>query len=166
MVGNCLRTFELEEHEFPETRPFEPWITACCYAIRSTYHTTLEGIPCQLVFGRDMLLPIQFKARWAYITLRKQDRIVEPTRKIPYDYQVGMKVLLEKPGINPRLTAPRPGPYEITKIHTNGTIQIQKTSKYSTCYSLLWLGNVRKRMPWEQYSHRPSGIQVVQSNES
>ena len=131
MVGNCLRTFELEEQEFPETRPFEPWITACCYAIRSTYHTTLEATPCQLVFGRDMLLPIQFKARWAYITLRKQDRIDmsnqrENSRRIPYDYQVGMKVLLEKAGINPKLTAPRTGPYEITKIHTNGTIQIQK----------------------------------------
>ena len=78
-----------------------------------------------------MLLPIQFKARWAYITLRKQDRIDmsnqrENSRRIPYDYQVGMKVLLEKPGINPKLTAPRTGPYEITKIHTNGTIQIQK----------------------------------------
>jgi hypothetical protein len=33
-------------------------------AIRSTYHTTLQATPCQLVFGRDMIHNIAFRANW------------------------------------------------------------------------------------------------------
>jgi hypothetical protein len=33
-------------------------------AIRSTYHTTLQATPCQLVFGRDMIYNIAFRANW------------------------------------------------------------------------------------------------------
>jgi hypothetical protein len=30
-------------------------------AIRSTYHTTMQETPCQLVFGRDMILDIALR---------------------------------------------------------------------------------------------------------
>jgi hypothetical protein len=36
-------------------------------AIRSTYHTTLQATPCQLVFGRDMIHNIAFRANWDQI---------------------------------------------------------------------------------------------------
>ena len=36
------------------------------------------------------------------------------------------KVLLTKPGVVPKLTDPRTGPFEITKVHDNGTVEIQK----------------------------------------
>ena len=58
VLGNALRTFELENQQLSKINPFEPFLTATAYAIRSTYHTTLKATPGQLVFGRDMLLPV------------------------------------------------------------------------------------------------------------
>ena len=59
VIGNMIRSFEIEERDLPEEDPFEPILSAVAYAIRSTYHTTLQATPGQLVFGRDMLLPVK-----------------------------------------------------------------------------------------------------------
>ena len=78
VVGNCIRTFEVTKEDILNkgAAAYEPIITATAYAIRSTYHTTLQATPPgQLVFGRDMILPIQFKADWALITQCKQAEI-------------------------------------------------------------------------------------------
>jgi hypothetical protein len=50
-------------------------------AIRSTYHTTLQETPCQLVFGRDMIHNISFRANWDQIQKRKQDIINNSNQK-------------------------------------------------------------------------------------
>jgi uncharacterized protein with NRDE domain len=42
-------------------------------SIRSTYHTTLQATPCQLVASRDMIHNIAFRANWDQIQKRKQD---------------------------------------------------------------------------------------------
>ena len=43
-----------------------------------------------------------------------------------HTYKVGDKVLLTKPGKNPKMSVPRTGPYIVTKVSTNGTVRIQK----------------------------------------
>jgi len=131
VIGNALRSFELHNEDLNEVNPFEPFMTATAFAIRSTYHTTLEATPGQLVFGRDMLLPIAFKADWARIAQQKQKRIDDSNEREnrtrqPYDYKVGDKVLLAVPGIKGKLSTPRTGPYEVTQVHTNGTLHIRK----------------------------------------
>ena len=131
VLGNCLRTFQLEERELEEDRPFDEFLTATAYALRSTYHTTLGASPGQAVFGRDMILPIKFKTDWALIEQRKQKSIDqsnanENKKRIKHDYQVGDKVLLHKTGILSKLTIPYKGPYEVVQVHTNGTVVIQK----------------------------------------
>ena len=78
-----------------------------------------------------MLLPIELKANWAYIALRKQQVINksnsrENRKRIQHVYNVGDQVLLEKGGIQPKMAAPREGPFRVTKVSTNGTIRIQK----------------------------------------
>jgi hypothetical protein len=51
----------------------------------------------------------------------------ENSSRINYDYKVGDKVLLKKPGKHLRkLEAPRTGPHTVTAIYTNGTLRIQK----------------------------------------
>ena len=132
VLGNQLRSFELESRELnKEERTFEPFLTACAYAIRNTYHTTLKATPGQLVFGRDMILPVQFNADWALIAQRKQDVIdnsnrKENRRRKPHTYKVGEKVLLDKPGLLRKMSVPRIGPFVITKVSTNGTVHIAK----------------------------------------
>jgi hypothetical protein len=84
--------------------------------MRSTYHTTLQT-PGQLVFGRDMLLSIPFRADWAQIKIRKQGLINKRCslrkrfKNTTYKYNVGDKVLLDKPGILRKSTQPRTRPH-------------------------------------------------------
>jgi transposase InsO family protein len=108
VITDALRTFELEEQELNDKDPWTPFLQAACFAIRSTYHTTLGATPAQLVFGRDMILPIQFKANWAAINERRRQEIMrnnkrENDKRIPHAYKVGDKVAKTRPGIQPKL---------------------------------------------------------------
>ena len=58
-----LRTFELEELEIKKGDLWTEFLTICTFAIRSTYHSTLDtATPAQVVFGKDMILPISWQA--------------------------------------------------------------------------------------------------------
>jgi hypothetical protein len=99
-------------------------------AIRSTYHTTLQATPCQLVFDRDMIHNIAFRANWDQLQKIKQDIINKSNQKekktqIPYEYRVGDQLLLETPGILRKLSTHRTGPYPVTNVYQNDTIRIQ-----------------------------------------
>jgi uncharacterized protein YneF (UPF0154 family) len=73
-------------------------------AIWVTCHGILEATLGQLVFNRDMILPLKFNAEWAYIAQRQQKQIVkdnqrENAKRIAHEYQhVGDKVLYSKLG--------------------------------------------------------------------
>jgi Integrase core domain/Integrase zinc binding domain len=119
VVNNMLRSFDLEQENLEEDNPFEYFLQSTAWAIRSTYHTTLQATPCQLVFGREMIHNIAFKANWNQIQKWKQDIINKSNQKgnksrIPYEYKVGDQVLLETPGILRMLSTPRTGPYPVT----------------------------------------------------
>jgi hypothetical protein len=103
-------------------------------AIRSTYHTTLQATPCQLVLGRDMIHNIASRANWDQIQKRKQDIINKSNQKeiksqIPYECKVGDQMLLETPGILRKLSTSRTGTYPVKNVYKNGTIRIQKDKK-------------------------------------
>jgi hypothetical protein len=131
VIGNMLRTFEDNNRDLPSIMPFPSFISAASWAICSTYHTTLQATPGQLVFGRDMLLSIPFRADWAQIKIRKQGLINkgvlrENASRIQHKYNVGDKVLLNKPGILRKSTQPRTGPHTVTRIYQNSTVQIKR----------------------------------------
>jgi hypothetical protein len=42
------------------------------FAVRATFHTSLQATPAQLVFGRDAILKIQFEANWNFIQQNKK----------------------------------------------------------------------------------------------
>jgi hypothetical protein len=50
----------------------------------------------------------------------------ENEKRIAHKYRVGDKVLLEKPGLISKLSAPCTGPYRITHSYTNGTVHVQR----------------------------------------
>jgi hypothetical protein len=73
VLNNMLRTFELSEAELDNSQnPWEGFLQSTAWAIRSTYHTTLQATPGQLVFGRDMILGVQHVANWNNIRQHKQ----------------------------------------------------------------------------------------------
>ena len=56
----------------------DPWsgiLAATMFAVRTTYHTTLQASPMQLVFGRDAILNIKHVADWEHIQQRKKLRM-------------------------------------------------------------------------------------------
>jgi hypothetical protein len=55
--------------------------TMAAYAIHSTFHTTLKATPGQLVFGRDMVLPIKFMTDWGAIEQQRQHEMVRKDRR-------------------------------------------------------------------------------------
>ena len=71
VIGNIIRTFELESNYLDEEDPWTGILAATAFAVRSTYHTTLKKTPGQLVFGRDMIFNIQHVANWEFIRQSK-----------------------------------------------------------------------------------------------
>jgi hypothetical protein len=130
VIGNMLRTFEDNNRDLPPIMPFRSFISAASWAIRSTYHTMLQATPGQLVFGRDMLLSIPIRADWAQINIQKQGPIdkgvlCKNATRIQHKYNVGDKVLLDKPGLLRKSSQPRTGPHTVTRIYQNSTVQIK-----------------------------------------
>ena len=146
VLNNCLKTFELENQDLNERDPWGPFLAAAAFAIRSTYHTTLQASPAQLVFQRDMLLPIQFVADWASIRERKQavsnkNNENENRSRVPHEYKVGDKVLVTNTRKQSKMSAPRHGPYEVVRVSSNGTVRIRKGSVLDTV-------NIRRIVPY------------------
>jgi len=146
-LGNIVRTFEIQDNYVDEEDPWKGILSAAAFAIRSTYHTTLQKTPGQLVFGRDMILNIKHTANWEYIRQRKQKRIAENNKRenakrTPYTYQVGQKVMLTK-GSENKYETPYSGPHVIQQINTNGTVRLQKGSVTETI-------NIRRLKPFRE----------------
>ena len=64
-----------------EDDPFDEVLTKASYAIRSAYHATHGYSPAQLVFGRDMFMPIQANIDWTAIKERKQKAICKSNQR-------------------------------------------------------------------------------------
>jgi hypothetical protein len=110
--------------------PWSGFLAATAYAIRSTYHTTLQATPAELVFGRDMLFNREFQPNWEEIRRRKQQLIDDNNRRenakrIKHTYSVGDQVLY-------RLRDSRKhhshydGPFTIVQTYTNGQVKIRR----------------------------------------
>ena len=145
-IGDMLRTFELENKNLAEENPFTDFLNAVAFAVRSTYHTVLDATPGQVVFGRDMLLPIKFKADWAQVVQRKRKQVErdnerENSMRVKHTYKTGDLVLMTKPGIIPKMTNPRSGPYEIIRTYTNGTVRVRRGAVASRV-------NIRRLTPY------------------
>jgi hypothetical protein len=130
-LGNLLRVYELEKYEFPRGDPWTNLLASAAWAIRSTVHTTLGATPGQLIYGRDMLFDLSFRANWNEIRQRKRQRIEESNqrenaKRIPHTYKVGDLVSKDRNALQPKLHRPRDGPYTIDKVYNNGIIKIRK----------------------------------------
>jgi len=113
-LSNIIRTVEVQASESNHAgSPWDKILSAAMFALRVTYHWTLQATACQLVLGRDVMLNVKFEANWQLIKQRKQRRIHENNarennKRIPHEYKIGDKVLYQnliksKCGENPTL---------------------------------------------------------------
>ena len=129
-LANIIRTLEVQDNPYlDENDPWSGILMAAVFALHLTYHTTLQAMPGQLVFGRDMILNIQHKADWTAIKAQKQQLIcknnqIENSKCIPYTYRVGDLVMLEDHSAN-KYEKPYKGLYTIHRVNTNGTVHLQ-----------------------------------------
>ena len=113
------------------------------FAIRATYHTTMQATPAQLVFGRDAITNIKYDADWNIIRQRKQEmirrnNIKENSKRIAHEYQIGDKVLIKNDELAKFRSDPYDGPYRIVAIRDNGNVRVDKgTTIESLNYRLL-----------------------------
>ena len=89
VLTDALKTAEVDGKELDPLNPWESYLSAAAYAIRSTYHTTLEATPAQLVFGRDMVLPLTCGVNWAVLGERHQEETIcnnkrENSKRVKY----------------------------------------------------------------------------------
>jgi hypothetical protein len=129
VIRNIIRTFELESNYLDEDDPWKGILSATAFAVRSTFHTSLQSTPGQLVFGRDMIFNIQHIANWEFIKQRKQKTInlnnkKENAKRVQHIYQVGDKVLLHRETEN-KYESPYHGPFLIMQVNDNGTVGLK-----------------------------------------
>ena len=147
VIANMVRTFELEEIQLDKVDPWGGILAATAYAVRTTYHTTLQSSPGQLVFGRDMIFNIKHEANWEAIRLRKQKLIDENNRRenakrLEHVYHTGDKVLVTRHDAN-KYETPYLGPYKIREVYTNGTVLVKRGKVLETI-------NIRRLKPFKE----------------
>lgn len=151
-IHNHLRTVQMHKKEFDELLDgFDGYLSAVSKAVNSTVHTTLNATPTQLVFGRDAFLPVAFEADWNYIADRKQRLIVqnnkrENAKRRPHIYNVGDQVMIRHDPNRKHGDDTFKGPYPLTKVNDNGTVQLRKTTAHGGAELSTW--NIRNLRPY------------------
>jgi hypothetical protein len=128
-IGNIIRTFNVQSMDSDD--PWTGILAATMFAVRATYHTTLQASPMQLVFGRDAILNIKHISNWEHIRQRKQTRINENNKREnksrrAHTYSLGDKILVKARKNSKHELEYDHGPYEITQVNDNGTVRFQK----------------------------------------
>ena len=131
VIASMMRTAEIDMADSVDSDAVSDFLDNAAWAIRSTHHTVLRSSPGAAIFGRDMLFDIPYIADWAKIGEHRQaqtnrNTARENAQRSDYDYQIGGQVLLRKDGILRKAESKYTGPYSISSVHTNGTIQIQR----------------------------------------
>ena len=126
-----LKTQDLKEKIFDSWKPWSKILASVAYAIRCSYHSTLQATPGQLVFGRDMLLNIGFEPNYEQVWAQKQwrinyDNVRKNAKRVNHTYSVGDYAYVLRDGIYRKLEGDKLGPYRVTEVFTNNTVWLQK----------------------------------------
>ena len=153
VVANILRTRFNNPNAAPDAQAAQQVIddalASCNHAMRCAVSTALmNNTPGEMVFGRDMLLNIPVLIDLAAIQDNRQLKINENLRRQnskrrEFDYSINDEVLIKVP--NPNKLEPRfQGPFRITQVFTNGTVEIQRTNQV---YERI---NIRRLIPFRR----------------
>ena len=134
-LHNMLRTFDLQLQRFDPIEPWQGYLSAVAFGIRSTYHTTLKATPAELVYGRDMIFNRSHLPNWDLIRRQKQALIIknnmrENSNRIKHKYRVGDLVLYHRrTKKKQKHERPYDGPFEILQVYDNGTVMLQRNDR-------------------------------------
>ena len=123
------------------------------WSLCTTISMITNVIPGLAVFGRDMIFNFKMRVNWKEIEKKRdqmacRDNIHKNSKRLPYKYTVGEKVLIVNKSYerNRKLSAPTRGPFIIVQINRNGTVVIECNQYYEII-------NLRRIRPFrEQYT--------------
>ena len=131
VIGDSIRTMELNTRKFDDIT-LNAILQNVAYGLRATYHSSLAASPCQLVFGRDMMINAVYLANWKDLRDKRriqirQNNTKENKSRIAHEYSIGDSVYIKKSNVEQKLN-PLQGPFVIKLVHSNGTVTIQRSS--------------------------------------
>ena len=145
-IHNMLRTTGAKDKgDLDPDYGWEGILAAVRRAVNSTIHTTNRATPTQ----RAAFLNTGFQADWEYIKDNKQKRIIqnnkaENAKRHPHNYGIGDEVLIILQPNRKHGEDQQDGPYPVTQVHNNGTVQISKPGRKGAVYET-W--NIRNLIP-------------------
>ena len=158
VLQDCLVTLDLDNVDIDEDDhdPFEKYLALAAHAIRAGYHSTHGKSPCEMVFERDMYMPVKSTIDWDAIKARKQEKIAksnerENKKRYNHHFSPGDWITITKPGILRKLCVPREGPYQVIKHHDNGMITYEKAPFTNAKV------NIRRVSPFHWQHANPQG---------
>ena len=75
VIAKLVHTFNLNNNCLDQDDPWSGILAATAFTVHSTYHTTLQATPAQLMFGHDTILNNPFFTDWEAIRIPKQKLI-------------------------------------------------------------------------------------------
>jgi hypothetical protein len=125
-------------------------LDAVAWAIRTTINPAITHSPCHLAFNQDMIYRHAVQLDWNRINQERRQLLEASNNKenrsrINKNYLPGDQVLIvldaDERCSQPKLNQPTKGPYTITRVHPNGTVDIDRRHFMETI-------NIRRVKPY------------------
>ena len=115
--------------------------------MQATLHTTMRATPMQIVYGRDAIHNIRFKADWRYIKNRQQQVICQNNERenahcIAHTYNVGNQVMVEQPQHHKYGEPKYKGTVTVDHVNDNGTLHLSIPKEAGTIYEMWYIRNI------------------------
>ena len=124
-LADMLRTMKVEVEDDCPIRindAINTMLQSTVWSLHTTISTVTSVSPGISIFGRDMIFNFKLRVNWDQIAQRRdmlarKDNIRENSKRLPYEYTVGEKVLIvnKRYERNSKLSAPTKGPYVIDR---------------------------------------------------
>jgi hypothetical protein len=130
-MGDMLRTMTFSGYDW--FTDMQCTLDAVAWAICTTINPAIKHLPCHLAFNQDMIYRRAVQIDWNSIHQERRKQLEasnhrENKTRIDKTYLPGDQVLLvldsDERRSQPKLNQPTKGPYTITQVHTNGTVDI------------------------------------------
>jgi hypothetical protein len=147
-MGDMLRTMTFTGTDW--FQDMQRTLDAVAWAVCTTINPNIKHYPCHLAFNQDTIFRRAVKVDWELIhatrhQLVKASNITENKSRLPKQYSPGDHVLIildaDERRSQPKMNAPTKGPFTITRVHTNGAVDINRGGFVETI-------NIRRIKPY------------------
>ena len=100
VILNILVTKEINNKVFEYIYTWVETLSSISWFVKASYHRTIQAMPGQDFFGRDMIFNLASVIEWRVMTALKQrqvdmDNVLENDRQVTHDYAIGNQVHVE-----------------------------------------------------------------------